>query len=259
MNALGLIETRGLTAAIEGADVMVKSADVCLLEKTYIGAGLVTISVIGDVAAVKSSVEAATAAIGRLQGGELVASHVIPRPKDGIADVLLISKKNPDSGNGQPEGNGSGDGQAAEACLTNEVKEASVSNLSEQKDSTAQPRASRIVGQYPDTKEERNICQVEDNLSGSKEEKVVSSSEVGKVAASKKKKATAISKQDIDALYSEHGTQKAIAALTRYTLANLRELARQYPEYTIDRKKLSKVKKRTLIEGFTRYYNSLNS
>lgn len=239
MSALGLIETRGLTAAIEGADAMVKSADVRLLEKTYIGAGLVTVSVTGDVAAVKSSVDAATAAIERLQGGELVASHVIPRPKDGIADVLLSSKKESGSGDGQPEGIDSGQPEQIDEplCITPQTVEQGATTKAE----------------------ERTTCQHVDKLSGSKEEKVVSSSKVEKVVPSQKKKASTVSKQDIDALHSELGTQKAVAALARYTLANLRELARQYPEFTIDKKKLSKVKKRTLLDGFTRYYNLLNT
>ncbi len=63
MQALGLIETKGLLAAVEAADTMVKSADVSIIEKTYVGGGLVTISVTGDVGAVKASIEAGVAAV----------------------------------------------------------------------------------------------------------------------------------------------------------------------------------------------------
>mgnify|MGYP000149247097 CR=1 FL=1 len=74
--ALGMVETRGLTAAIEAADQMCKAANVALVGTEKIGSGLVTVMVRGDVGAVKSAVESGSAAASRL--GELVATHVIP-------------------------------------------------------------------------------------------------------------------------------------------------------------------------------------
>ena len=76
--ALGMVETRGLTAAIEAADAMTKAAEVSLVGTEKIGSGLVTVMVRGDVGAVKAAVESGSAAASRL--GELVATHVIPRP-----------------------------------------------------------------------------------------------------------------------------------------------------------------------------------
>ena len=76
--ALGMVETRGLTAAIEAADAMVKSAEVTLIGTEKIGSGLVSVMVRGDVGAVKAAVEAGSANASRL--GELVAVHVIARP-----------------------------------------------------------------------------------------------------------------------------------------------------------------------------------
>jgi microcompartment protein CcmL/EutN len=84
--ALGMIETRGLVGSIEAADVMVKTANVSLLGMEYIRNGLVTVQVIGEVAAVKAAVDAGAAAAGRV--GELVSTHVIPRPSDGLEDIL---------------------------------------------------------------------------------------------------------------------------------------------------------------------------
>lgn len=84
--ALGLIETRGLTAAIEAADAMTKAAEVKLIGTEKIGSGLVTVMVRGDVGAVKAAVEAGTAAASRL--GELVATHVIPRPHADVEKIL---------------------------------------------------------------------------------------------------------------------------------------------------------------------------
>ena len=84
--ALGLVETRGLTAAIEAADTMVKAAKVTLIGTEKIGSGLVTVMVRGDVGAVKSAVEAGGANAARL--GELVATHVIPRPHSDVELIL---------------------------------------------------------------------------------------------------------------------------------------------------------------------------
>ena len=90
MTALGLIETKGLVGAIEGADAMLKAANVRLLEKNCVGGGLVTITVAGEVAAVKASVEAAAAAIRRIDGAALVAEHVIARPDAELAKVIAL-------------------------------------------------------------------------------------------------------------------------------------------------------------------------
>ena len=84
--ALGMVETRGLTAAIEAADAMVKAANVHLIGKEHVGGGLVTVMVRGDVGAVKASVEAGGAAAKRV--GELVSVHVIPRPHGDVEMIL---------------------------------------------------------------------------------------------------------------------------------------------------------------------------
>jgi ethanolamine utilization protein EutM len=89
-DALGLIETKGLVAAIEAADAMVKSANVTLVGTEKVGSGLVTVMVRGEVGAVKAAVEAGTSAAGRL--GELVASHVIPRPHGDLERILPGAK-----------------------------------------------------------------------------------------------------------------------------------------------------------------------
>ena len=88
--ALGMVETRGLTAAIEAADQMCKAANVALVGTEKIGSGLVTVMVRGDVGAVKSAVESGSAAASRL--GELVATHVIPRPHTDVEKILPVLK-----------------------------------------------------------------------------------------------------------------------------------------------------------------------
>lgn len=84
--ALGMVETKGLVGAIEAADAMVKAANVHLMGKEKVGAGLVTVMVRGDVGAVKASVEAGGAAAKRV--GELVSVHVIPRPHSDVEGIL---------------------------------------------------------------------------------------------------------------------------------------------------------------------------
>ena len=86
LEALGMVETRGLVAAIEAADAMCKAANVTLIGTEKIGSGLVTVMVRGDVGAVKAAVEAGTNAAGKL--GELVATHVIPRPHSDVEKIL---------------------------------------------------------------------------------------------------------------------------------------------------------------------------
>ena len=84
--ALGMVETRGLVAAIEAADAMVKAANVVLIGSEKIGSGLVSVMVRGDVGAVKSAVEAGGAAAARL--GEVIATHVIRRPHEDVNKLL---------------------------------------------------------------------------------------------------------------------------------------------------------------------------
>ncbi|MBM3709368.1 MAG: BMC domain-containing protein [Actinobacteria bacterium] len=95
--AMGMIETRGLVGAIEAADAMVKAANVKLVSKEYAGSGLVTMTVKGDVGAVKSAVDAGAAAAKRV--GEVVSVHVIPRPHTEVNKV--ISGRMVRSGSGQ--------------------------------------------------------------------------------------------------------------------------------------------------------------
>lgn len=86
LQALGMIETRGLVASIEAADAMVKAANVTLIGKEHVGGGLVTVMVRGDVGAVKAATDAGAAAAGNI--GELVSVHVIPRPHGEVELIL---------------------------------------------------------------------------------------------------------------------------------------------------------------------------
>ncbi|MBS5988097.1 ethanolamine utilization microcompartment protein EutM [Anaerococcus hydrogenalis] len=86
LDALGMIETKGLVGSIEAADAMVKAANVTLMGKENIGGGLVTVLVRGDVGAVKAATDAGAAAAQRV--GELISVHVIPRPHTEVETIL---------------------------------------------------------------------------------------------------------------------------------------------------------------------------
>jgi microcompartment protein CcmL/EutN len=91
MQALGMVETKGLVALLEASDAMLKAANVQVIGWDKVGSGMVTTFVSGDVAAVKAAVDAGADAAGKI--GEVVAVHVIPRPHDDISSVLPKTKK----------------------------------------------------------------------------------------------------------------------------------------------------------------------
>lgn len=87
MDSYGFIETKGFVGSVEAADAMAKAANVDVVAMKSIGGGYVTVIVKGDVGAVKSAVDAGTEAAQRV--GELVSSHVIARPSEGLLDMFL--------------------------------------------------------------------------------------------------------------------------------------------------------------------------
>jgi ethanolamine utilization protein EutM len=91
LEALGMIETKGLVALIEASDAMMKSANVELIGWQKIGSGLVTAFVVGDVAAVKAAVDAGAAAAGNI--GEVIGTQVIPRPHEDLGAILPSAGK----------------------------------------------------------------------------------------------------------------------------------------------------------------------
>ena len=83
--AIGLIETKGIVAAVEGLDAALKAANVQFVEQHKVGSGLVAVTIRGDVAAVRAAIDAAAEAAGRV--GEVVSVHVIPRPHGDVAKM----------------------------------------------------------------------------------------------------------------------------------------------------------------------------
>lgn len=87
MDAIGLVETKGLVGLVEATDSMAKAANVKIVKRVSIGGGYVTTVVKGDVGSVRAAVEAGTQAA--TQCGELISSHIIPRPAEGLLEAYL--------------------------------------------------------------------------------------------------------------------------------------------------------------------------
>lgn len=215
MQSLGLIETKGLLAAIEAADTMVKSADVSIIEKTYVGGGLVTISITGDVGAVKSAIEAGAAAVKKLDERALVSEHVIPRPHEEVKNII---------GTNDPEDE-----------LTN-VEDINKAEVIE----TKSTEKLEVVEEANDLeKTEENIEKNEDALDLGKMHKVNLEN---------------LHKDDIDKSVSQNGMEKAISILSKLTVVKLRNLAREYKDFIITGRSISKANKNLLISKFRLYY-----
>ena len=150
MLALGLIETKGLIGAIEAADAMLKAANVRLLEKSLATGGLVTITIAGEVAAVQSAVDAASASLDRIEGVVCVSRHVIPRPDAGLEQMLLLHPVEPKAQ--EPVREAAVSGAQAEkftaepAKATDTAKATEKTSTAEEGKSAAEPARSEATG-----------------------------------------------------------------------------------------------------------------
>ncbi|AWI07129.1 BMC domain-containing protein [Clostridium drakei] len=215
MQSLGLIETKGLLAAIEAADTMVKSADVSIIEKTYVGGGLVTISITGDVGAVKSAIEAGAAAVKKLDEQALVSEHVIPRPHEEVKNIIGTNDPKDESTNVE-------DTNKAEVIETKSTEK------------------SKVVEEANDLeKTQENAEENEDALDLGKMHKVNLEN---------------LHKDDIDKSVNQSGIEKAISILSKLTVVKLRNLAREYKDFVIAGRAISKANKNLLISKFKLYY-----
>lgn len=275
MKSLGLIETKGLLPAIECADVMVKAADVRLLGRTCIGAGLVSVSVTGDVAAVKAAVDAAKAALHQLNADAFYASHVIPRPDEEVFNGILTSAFIGSNTEEQHDVE-SQDSVLAEAeePAAEEKNENTLSSVEQLNAESTKPEkgSDKATPETPPTsvavttpavakRVVKNAGKRSESTSATAQTALTSAGQT--LLASEPKKAPAVAKKatmnkkDVDALWAAKGADGIHDGLNKLTLAKLRVLAREYSNLPIESKKLSKVKKRSLVEVFKRYYATL--
>ncbi|RXI49318.1 propanediol utilization protein [Clostridium tetani] len=229
MQALGLIETKGLLAAVEAADVMVKSADVSIIEKTYVGGGLVTISVTGDVGAVKASIEAGVAAVKNLNEEFLVSEHVIPRPHEELESIIGSNNppEDPSSNEYTSDVENLEDVEKSEVVETIEVLEEgqTIENADNSED-------------LKDEDTKNKIKENQDKLDG----------DLDKLNLEK------LHKNNVDNLVSKNGLEKTILILNKLKVAKLRSLAGEYKDFGIKVSEISKADKNLLIKKFKLYY-----
>lgn len=218
MEALGMIETYGLVPAIEAADAMLKAAEVRLLERTFVKGGLVTITVTGDVAAVKASVDAGAAAAARLGDRCLVTQHVIPRPHTEVGQTIvnpipLIEKHEKENADSEEEGDGP-----------------------------------TIGGTEPEIIEETF-------KSGKESSKTIVQNAVKEETPEPAAEIEELTKEIVDKLVEEQGAEKALEVLEHCKVVKLRNLARGYDDFPIAGRLISKANKTTLLEEFRKYYS----
>lgn len=195
MQALGFIETKGLLTAIEAADAMLKAADVSLLEKTKVGGGLISVTVTGDVAAVKAAVDAGAAAVERIDVKALITRHVIPRPHEEL--VAVIGGGTPDEPDDEP--------------VPAPVQE-------------------------PEIQAEPLVAVTEEE--SSRETETVDT----------------INRETVDTWMKQDGFSETMKILEDMKVTELRTLAREYPEFSIAGREISKANKTLLLEEFGKYY-----
>lgn len=222
MLALGLIETKGLIAAIESADAMLKAANVNLLEKTYVGGGLVSIIVTGDVGAVKAAVEAGEAAVRKINSTLLVSTHVIPRPHEEVSKIMIstLPLKNENISTPQSAKDESQDDKQVSVEVEVEVEDIIVEEIVVKNSEIIEILPEKII-----TSLETNLCELNN-------------------------------KEAVDKMVLEYGLEEAIKILSKFKVIELRNLVRQYKNFGITGRKVSKANKTLLITEIKKYYGN---
>lgn len=230
MQALGMIETRGTLAAIEAVDVMLKAADVTLVEKTKIGGGLVTVTVTGDVAAVTAAVDAGASAAEHLGEGLLVSRHVIPRPHEELEGFFGPEPEDPGKRN-EPKA------AAGEAEIVSEDEPETVAaGLSED---TGAEEANAETGEDGTAVQELDA-------------------EVGNTAVQEPDISipNPVTRAWCDGLYDVSGAEAVMTALKNCHVTQLRKLARSYPELGMAGRELSRANRSRLLKELRQWYET---
>lgn len=222
MQALGMIETKGTLAAVEAADAMLKAADVALLEKTKVGGGLVTVTVTGDVAAVTAAVDAGAAAVERLGSDCLRTRHVIPRPHGELEGMFGGGTDGGEPGNDGPEDSG--------------------------------PEDNGPVGYTPEVPHPDTGVQEHASLPGNESSEPENNDAI--TAPTAFDSATPLHKPSFDLLVETSGAEQAIKALVNLKTTQLRALAREYPEFVIAEREISKAGKTQLLRQLEAFYKA---
>ncbi|MBU5483298.1 BMC domain-containing protein [Clostridium sp. MSJ-11] len=265
MKALGLIETRGLLAAIESADTMLKSADVSIFDKTYVGGGLVSVAVTGDVGAVKVAVEAGVVAVKRLDSSLLVSEHVIPRPHEELDSIIGIKNT---TENIQEISNHTGE---SNVIMDNPIDKSSKDENNTDSSENVIPHSHEELDSMVEVKDTtigidnlnnndndtENIQEISNHTGESNvimDNPVDENSKGGNKTDSSEMDLKNLQKETVDKLVKDNGIEKAIEVLNKLKLIKLRNLARQYNDLKITDEVISKASKKLLITKIRAYY-----
>lgn len=233
--ALGLIETRGLVGAIEAADAMVKAANVKLVSKEKVTAALVTVKIVGEVAAVKSAVDAGSAAAQRV--GQLVSAHVIPRPDDQLEDIiyssLLPKEKKKSKIKEEPEFEEKGNEPIESAKIENVNDEAAEEKLFSDKKTRRPKQASTPAVSKSELDTESRLEALRKEAITEMDEAVEDTSETETA--------------DEELTPKEVPSQEILAKLNVH---KLRHLARSFPNFPIKGREISRANRDELREFF---------
>jgi len=237
MQALGLIETKGLLAAVEAADTMVKSADVSIIEKTYVGGGLVTIAVTGDVGAVKAAIEAGVAAVKNLNQEALVSEHVIPRPHEELESII-----------------GSKPSVETQEALVSDEKTEELEEVQEIQQ-IQEVEAAEEIEEIQDTEVVKEIQETQKTEESEVVEEI-QNNDISDIDLDKLHKGILdnLHKDDVDNLVIKDGIEKTILILSKLKVVKLRNLAREYKDFVITGRVISKAGKNQLLAKFKLYY-----
>lgn len=235
MKAIGLIETRGITASIIGADAMLKSARVEILEKTIVGGGNVVIVITGDVGAVTAAIEAGESAIKALNSSLFITKNVIARPEKSLENTVLF----PITEEKETEEK------------TKLVKEIKVENI--EKNEIKDKQNEKKEKELKEVEKEKELKAKEIKDAEIKETEIENEKEVKKdIVKIEIKKLN--NKKDLDEIILENELSEVDDALQKLRVKEIRKLARQYEELGIKSKDIATATKAKLIEGLKTYY-----
>ena len=244
MQSLGLIETKGMLAAIEAADAMLKAADVGILGKIKVGGGRMNVSVTGDVAAVKAAVDAGMAAVDRLGSGLLLSGHVIARPHEELETVIGgTPPMGPDDGGAWAEGTG------PEAARDEKQTEPASALTEEAAEGVAEEASEGVAEEASE-----GVAEEASEEAAEEAAEEAQSASPGQLA-SQAVFAAPPDRRTLDRLAAEAGGEAAVKALISLKAAELRTLAKEYPELELAGRDISKASKTLLLTAFQAHFN----
>ncbi|GAA0086519.1 BMC domain-containing protein [Clostridium sp. CTA-7] len=259
MKALGLIETRGLLAAIESADTMLKAADVSIFDKTYVGGGLVSVAVTGDVGAVKAAVEAGVAAVKKLDSSLLVSEHVIPRPHEELDSIIGIKNTTVSIEDSNINDTANDDTDNIDDInvidVIDKIDKNTDINVNKGSDDNKDINLNKDtdisienINEAYNHNDEANI--VIENIENIADENLKDENKTKSLEIDIEN----LQKDTVDNLVKDSGMEEAIKVLNTLNLMNLRNLARQYDDLEITNKAISKASKKIIISKIKAYY-----